>query len=506
MLADGPLGRRRLGILSATAPFGLALLLGLGAVCGVLWSMRAPGPGLDPDSMSYLAAAESLADAGELRVPFNKWSSRESTARLCDFPPGFPIAIAALEKAGVPSERGATWVEAASAFATVAGSTLLVSAATVPSAGAVAAVAVLVTPALVEDHYVVMSEPLFLALLVAILGLAATERPRAYALGVIAGAAAMVRYAGLALLLAAAARSALAPGTQRQRVVAAVLASAPGVLALLLWDRWAGGVREFGWKGDFGATLLEGWDTLQRWLVPMAPPSLARVTLAIAVLGGLAALVTRGANVARATSPEGFRLLVASGLIAASYVTLVTFSRLFADAAIPFDNRIASPLFLLAALAVVTALAAQWRTLLPSVRMTIVAAGVLWCIGSAFVTFRELQDLGVNGWGYASADWIGSDLRKWLLTNGSHYELFSDNPPALYSLTHRSSRSLPESTDAETVRGLAAILGARPSAVIAFQEPDAAPGIRGEDFAQLLMLREVFRTPDGTVFVLPTKE
>ena len=304
MLADGPLGRRRLGILSATAPFGLALLLGLGAVCGVLWSMRAPGPGLDPDSMSYLAAAESLADAGELRVPFNEWSSRESTARLCDFPPGFPIAIAALEKAGVPSERGATWVEAASAFATVAGSTLLVSAATVPSAGAVAAVAVLVTPALVEDHYVVMSEPLFLALLVAILGLAATERPRAYALGVVAGAAAMVRYAGLALLLAAAARSALAPGTQRRRVVAAVLASAPGVLALLLWTA---GRAECGSmvEGRFRRDSLGGMGHASTLARAHGVAFFGPRDLAIAVLGGLAALVARGANVARGLPPKG---------------------------------------------------------------------------------------------------------------------------------------------------------------------------------------------------------
>ncbi len=482
---------------------GLALLLGLAAAGGALWSMRPPGPGLDPDSMSYLAAADSLQRAGELRVPFAEWSSRDSTARLRDFAPGFSVAIAALETARVSSERGATWVEAASAFATVGGSTLLVSAATTPAVGAAAAVAVLVTPALVEDHTIVLSEPLFLALLVTVLALAAAERPRASALGLVAAAAAMVRYAGLSLVLAAAARAALAASTRRRRLFAAALAGAPGLVAFVLWNRWAGGVRAYGWKGDFGATLLEGWHTLQAWLVPGAPPSATRAGLAIALLGALVALVARGARMARRASPFALRLLAGTGLVAASYTALVTFSRLFADAAIPFDDRIVSPLFLLATVAVATAIGVQWGTMRLGLRTAVVVAAGFWCLASARVTLRELRGLRVDGWGYASAEWIGSDLRKWLLTNGAGYELYSDNPPSLYSLTHRSSRSLPETTDAETIRRLAEILRARPSAVIAFQEPDAAPGARGEDFAERLMLQPLLRTADGTVFVLP---
>jgi hypothetical protein len=484
----------------------LALALGITAAAGALWSMRAPGPGLDPDSMTYLAAADSLERVGELRVPFAEWSSRDSTARLRDFAPGFSVAIATLETARIASERGATWLEAACGFATVAGSTLLVAAATTPTIGAAAAVAVLVTPALVEDHTVVLSEPLFLTLLVAVLALAAAERPRASALGVVAAAAVMVRYAGLSLVLAAAARAALAAATRRRRFLAAALAGAPGFCAFVLWSRWAGGVRKYGWKGDFGTTILQGWSTLQGWLVPGAPPSRPSAGLAIAALGVLALLVARGARRAREASPAAFRLLAATGIVAASYVTLVTFSRLFADGAIPFDNRIVSPLFLVATLAVATAIGAQWGALRLGLRIPIVVAAGLWCLASANVTLRELSDLRVDGWGYASAEWIGSDLGKWLLTSGARYELFSDNPPSLYSLTHRSSRSLPETTDAETVRRLAEILRVRPSAVIAFQEPDAPLGARGEDFAHRLMLQPLLRTAEGTVFVLPAVE
>ena len=139
-----------------------------------------------------------------------------------------------------------------------------------------------------------------------------------------------------------------------------------------------------------------------------------------------------------------------------------------------------------------------------AVRIAVAVAACLWCVASAGVTLGELRDLGVDGWGYASTDWIRSDLRQWLLTNGARYELFSDNPPSLYSMTHRVSRSLPDATDAETIRRLTEILRARPSAVVAFKEPDAASGARGEDFARRLTLQQVFRAADGAVFVLPS--
>jgi hypothetical protein len=71
-------------------------------------------------------------------------------------------------------------------------------------------------------------------------------------------------------------------------------------------------------------------------------------------------------------------------------------------------------------------------------------------------------------------------------------------------MTHRVSRSLPDATDAETIRRLTEILRARPSAVVAFKEPDAASGARGEDFARRLTLQQVFRAADGAVFVLPS--
>lgn len=476
----------------------IALVLGLFAACGVLWAMRPPGPGLDPDSMSYLAAAESIAKTGAPRVPFDEWSSAGETRRLRDFPPGFPAAIAALVKIGTSSERAAVWVEAASAFVTIAGVVLVVAAAAGPIAATATAVAILLTPAIVEDHYIVLSEPLFLSLVVVLLALAASERPRVWALGIVAGAAAMVRYAGLALPLAATVGTAIAP-TGRRRGVAPALAGAPGVVAFLAWSRWAGKVREFGWKGGFASTLREGGATLTAWLLPLAAPSSLRPILLAVSLASLLIVFFRGVL---AASPGERRLLAATTLVAACYAALVAFSRLFADEAIPFDGRIASPLFLLATIAVVTSVAAQWRTSTPILRAALGAAGVLWCVASARVTLGELRELTDDGWGYASADWIASDLGKWLAADHGRHALFSDNPPALYSMTHRPSRSLPETTDAPTVARFREVLSRTPSLVVAFTEPDAPAGAHGRDFARLLSLREVRRTADGSVFAI----
>jgi hypothetical protein len=59
-----------------------AVLLGAVACYGVLAMTEPPGPGLDPDTMSYLGAAESLARHGTLRIPAADWWDADSTEAL----------------------------------------------------------------------------------------------------------------------------------------------------------------------------------------------------------------------------------------------------------------------------------------------------------------------------------------------------------------------------------------------------------------------------------------
>jgi hypothetical protein len=452
--------------------------------------------------MSYLSAADSFAENGSPRVPFNDWASPTGTQRLQHFPPGFPLAIGALRSVGVPSERSAAWVEAIAAFVTIAGIVLVVAACVGTVAAAVAAVAIAITPAFVENHYVVLSEPMFLALLVAFVA-AAARRASPWALGMVAAAAVLVRYAGLAFPLAAAAWC----GVERpsRRVLSALSAAAPGVVAFVVWKRWAGHIRRYGWQTGFRATLREGARTVQSWLVPAVAPSSLRLGLALAAAAGLVVIVSRGACVAGKEHTSALRLLAAAGVTAVSYGLFVVASRLFADGGIPFDNRILSPLFLLATVAIVTALGVQWTSLSPAVRSAVVTAAVAWSIGSARIVAADVAEIRDDGWGFASADWQGSELARWLRGPGTRYELYSDNAPALDSLVHRPSHTIPDSTDDETLHDFARILAAHPSAIVAFAEPDAAPGARGDDFARRLGFREILRSDDGNVFVDPAR-
>jgi hypothetical protein len=477
--------------------------LGVVAGSGVLWLTQAPGPGLEPDSISYLGAAESLARNGTLAIPFADWSDEESTSRLSHFPPGYPFAIALGMMAGASASNSARAVQSVSAAVSTGGAAMVTSMTAGLLAGTLAGLAVLATPAYAEDHYVVLSEPLFLALLVLMLGLMAADRPRPVALGIVGATALLVRYAGLALSCAAAVWCFAQPGTPRQRVARAALVAGPGAAAFLFWSQWVGEVREYGWLGEnLPASLAEGLGTLQGWLAPAVPPSALRVALTLGAVTCVTVLLVRGTWPEAGTTAVATRRLVrACALLAICYGGLVLFSRLFADGEIPFDNRIGSPVFVLVTIAAIAASAAEWRSWPAHARGAAAMAGVLWLAGSILLVEREVGSLLEDGWGYASADWVGSNLAVWLRTEGTRYVLYSDNPAAVYSLAHRSSRLTPEVSDPKTVAAFGAALAVRPSAIIGFADPIATDIPRAGVLARRLRLREALRSDDGSVWV-----
>jgi len=474
----------------------VALVCAAFAGTGVLWLTRAPGPGLSPDSMSYLGAARSLASGQGPRVPFADADDGDSTSRLRDYPPGYPLAIAAGIRLGATAEQAARGVMTIAAAVSVFGVALIAGSAAGPLAGAMAAAAVMIAPAFVEQHYIVLSEPLFLALLVLLLGLMTAGRTRAPALGLVSGAAVMVRYAGVALPLAAAIWCVSRPGTWRARLMRGAVAALPGAAAFVLWSRWAGGVREYGWKGHLWPTVVEGWQTLQGWLVPGAGASVLRSAVTLLLLAGAAWLLAAPSH----------RVLAASGLLAACYAAIVLVSRLTADSAIPFDNRLLSPLFLLATIAIVVAGAVRWPAATAPRRAAALAVVALWLAGSVAVVAREARELSEDGWGYASADWTGSDLARWLNGEGRQYVLFSDNPPSLYSLTRRPSRRLeepggPAADSAVSAARTWVALGSQQSAIVGFRDTESGQHGRTAALAAWVGHREVLRSDEGVVWV-----
>ena len=85
--ANEPPIRRVPAVMSAT-------VLGMAAFALVLAVTDPPGPGLDPDAMAYMGAAESVAAHGDYRIPAGVWSGSDSTGALAHFPPGYSTLIA----------------------------------------------------------------------------------------------------------------------------------------------------------------------------------------------------------------------------------------------------------------------------------------------------------------------------------------------------------------------------------------------------------------------------
>lgn len=474
----------------------------IAATLATLWVLRltrAPGPGLSPDTQSYLGAARELALGREPRVPFTGWGSDDSTSRLRAFPPGVSMAVAAASRAGLSLEQGGRAVLALAAGVGMFALMLAVGAASGPLVAGAAAVAILLSPVFVETHKIVLSEAPYLACLAVLLLLMAMDDPPVVIIGLVAAAGVMVRYAGLSLAGAAALSCLLERRSVAARVSRAALAAGPALAAFLLWSRWAGGARSYGFKPGFFQTLAQGSDTAQEWLLPIVPSGIVRAALAIVVA------VTIGLWCARAAREPGAprlrQLLRACALLGATFAGLMIASRVYADGAIIFDNRLLSPLFLLGTVAIVAAGANRWSSWSAAGRTAAGFAFIAWLAGSANLAAVQVRELDDDGWGFASRDWQSSALAVWLRDGGRGYRIFSDNPPATWSLAHRPSRHVPDTADSATVADLREILLDAPAAIISYAENQEPDHPRGEVFARKLGWHRVLASDEGDVWL-----
>ena len=486
----------------------VAVLLGAVACYGVLAVTDPPGPGLDPDTMSYIGAAQSLARQHAFRIPMASWDDADSTTSLGHFPPGFSLVIAIPVALGAAPVQAARAVMALSAFATVALAVWLVGGVAGAGAGALAGLLLMVSPSFAFDHWQVISEPLCLALLLATLALM-TRSARPVTYGLAAAAAGIVRYAAVSATGAVALWAWAQGGDVRARLRRAVVAAAPSVLLQTAWTVRtaieAGELRSFGVRGSLGPSVRELAGTLGRWLAPLVPSGWVQALAAVAVVVAVGAVVASRRGAPRGTGElAASRLVAAAGVLAACYAALVVFSRLFVDLTIPFDERLLSPFIVLVEVAAVAALGAAWARLRPKWRGVVAAAAALWLAASAVATFRAVRDALDGGWGYASDEWRGSALGAWLRGPGRRYALFSNNSATAFFLTGRPTRSLPETLEPDSVSGFGEVLRARHGVLVRFPfdlEDVASP----DSLAKRLGLIEMARFADGLVWAAPAR-
>lgn len=515
--------------LQRIAAFLPAALLGIVAFALVLIITDPPGPGLDPDALHYMGAAESLASSLSYRVPTAGWASADSTMPLAHFPPGLSTALALPVRLGMPPMQAARLVNALAAGVTVTVLVLLVSGATSPLAGILLAVALFATSAMHEVHVSALSEPLFLACLTLTLAAMTCAADRPLLAGIPAALAAMTRYAGGALV-AAVVLWQLIPIRQRVPFSVRLRRAARALLpALVLQGMWvlrtrqsAGStaIRHFAvYTRDFGATLSGGAVTLRDWLVPdpdaWDAPLQHHGALAIAaivVLFAVAADVARRAWTRRtvgvvedvadadgAPRVDLQRLLAACGVLLVCYIGMIIVSRLLADPAIPFDRRILSPSLLLLTTMIGTTIALWWTAARSTLARIAVCGALLgWLAASASVTRDEAGYALVHGSDFAGEEWRRSELLAWARTQGARHPLYSNWPAAIYFYLHRPAREVPRRNDSAGLAAFVDTLRARDGRVLAF----TAPGpefVTSRTLTQLPGLDVVTLAPDGVV-------
>jgi len=491
----------------------LAIVAGLLGATLVIVVTQSPGPGIEPDSTSYVGAGESFARHATYRVPMSDWQSPDSTAPLSHFPPGYPTAIALPILAGIPAVQSARVVNAVAAFIDVGLATLLVASATGLGTAAIAAVAILVMRPFVLNHLSMLSEPLFLAVLVATLALMALvatatdprqQARRAFVAGLLGAAATLTRYAGVAIGGAVVLWMIILPGSLRARLRRGAIALLPQGILVGAWlvhvHRTSGvhAIRSIGTYGGFGATLRMGAATTVAWLVPLsADQSLpGRRWLALLLLIALAAIT--GAGTRRAAPPTR-AVVAASFTLAICYALVIVVSRLLADPGIPFDERILIPLFTLALIVAALAAHGWWAGVHLPARIIGAIILVGWLVASASASYDEADAALDTGVDFAQDDWRDSPLVAWARDSAAHQQIYTNWPPVMFFHAGRASHELPDASRPDILRAFADTLRARHGAALVFEQrnPDF---IGPADLLGVPGLRRVATFPDGSVF------
>jgi hypothetical protein len=461
-------------------------LLPLGALLAAVAAWAAftlsspPGPGLDPDAMSYLGSAQSLAAGQGLRIPSAPWHASASTAPLAHFPPGYPLAMAVGVGAGLTPATSARVIMAVAAAATVVAVLLVLEPVGTIAAGVLAVLVLLFTPAMTVVHASVLSEPLYLAITaLALWRLARLERTTRdwLLLGVLGVAAVMVRYAGASLVLAAVLDAWLIGGTLRLRFTRMVTVAALPVGALAGWmlsrvrEPNTEAIRKSAlYLANWDRTFAEGWTTICTWLAP----GITSVAVAsVVALGVIAALVTLAVRELRSSGDDvhGDALLRAIGLMAVSYVAVVLASRLLADGEIPLDERLLAPLGLVLTIGAVHVLV-RWVWEGGRVRASFVGVLLLaWFTGATVPVRALLAEYRGDGGDLASTRWRTSGLVQYARTHAD--TLYSNEMSALWFHTGRAVHELPVAPSPATIAAFRAKLAREDGALLAWEFGDA---------------------------------
>ena len=468
----------------------LSLAMASIAFSGVLWVTAPPGPGVERSSAAYLGAAESLVEGHGYRMPTAAWDAPESTTPLTHYAPGFPTAIALPMVMGFPPLQSARLVEALAAFVTMAVLVALVGDAVGMGAAAAFAIVLLLMPVMVDLHLMVLSEPLFLALIALTVATMVAAPDAPIAAGLCAAGALAVRYAGIGVVAGVVVWAVMGRGPFKGRVRRAALAFLPALLVILagLWvARTAGGnaTRHLGFYGGLAGALADAGRAVAQWLVPTPHAALWVWWLAVPAAAVFVAVLVAGARRARrlwqllpqdlpmqssTNVPQlvAARVLGAGAVLGGAYAAALLAARLFVDGSFTFEARLMSPLILIATLTFSVAVATWWRSAGRLPRTALALLLLAWAAGALATTRSQVNESLTYGLDFAGEGWRGSPLLEWVQADGARRPIYSNWPALPYLYLDRPARGLPTSGDPEALRAFGDSVAAHDGVVLAF--------------------------------------
>lgn len=500
----------------------LGLLMVLPTATVLLASRR--GPGISPDSITYVVAARSFAESGTL------WTLKDEPLTL--FPPGYPLLLGAFQWAGIDAVDAAVALNAGLVALTVLLTHLLGRVALGSSAPAlVAAALVAVGGTTVQVYAMLWSEPLFAVLSLVVLWLLTRACVRrgisawqVLLVGALVSMATLVRYVGVTLIPVAVLGVAVAVGGSRRNRLAAlcILAgvSAGAGLAVAVVRNLAAGVDPFGDRSSSGfpalRVILDSLSTLGEYVVPLEGNPLA-ISLGLGIATVLVIVVLQTLRV------WDRALLVTTGFVVVYWAAL--FYSEMVTTVDPVGPRFTSPVF--APMVIMCAAAALHarRFLLrgrPGGARTVgqgltprgISAVAIWLLVGATVATslargaRFTLNAAEDGLGYNSRASLDSALTDALAELPADAGIASNEPYRVYWNTGRSpvtpiprrDRWSPEERTRAAVRLLAERVGSGNVRFLAIFDGDSLTLTAAELQEEGMRVRDAKQLADGGLY------
>lgn len=413
-----------------------AAILAVLVYTGTRW-----GPGVTPDSMEYLEAAWSFAEGQGFRGFSPHW------------PPLYPLVLAGLAQAGGDLLNGVRWLN--SGLISVNIGLLAAIVARCDWRRDIARLFLLVLglqAGFLHVHYLLWSEPLFLAFALADLLLleAVLRQPQRrgplLALACVAAMAVLTRYAGLFLLVLNAAALLLlfpdrvAASARLRRAAGVTLGSSLPLLSWLAFKSMDGGNvanRSLAWHPPTAAQLDMLGHTVATWA---HLPDAVGLPLFLLLLACALWLIVRGWRGEAAALP--MRALLAGYSLA--YPAFLLVSITLVDFHTPLGERILFPL-----LPIACAMFLQTLLLLPGRRIAaamLVLTFVLWGFGG-WIGWLDWQATRARGLGFNSERFQSMPVLRWMAQLPPGARIVSNGPEVVTLHLRRASVALPRRLD-----------------------------------------------------------